>query len=58
MTKKDLSVPEVARRLGISGEAVYQLIFDGDLLGEPDTDGVVRVAEAELSRYLQATAPR
>lgn len=48
-----LRTPEVARRLGISGAEVYGLIFNGDLAGRPDDEGVVRVTRASVEEYLQ-----
>jgi hypothetical protein len=44
----------VARRLGISGEDVYQLVFSGELDGRPDADGIVYVSESSVEAYLQA----
>lgn len=44
---------EVAARLGISGEEVYLLIFAGELDGRPDSEGIVRVTETSVERYLR-----
>lgn len=49
-----LRTPEVARRLGIPGADVYQLIFAGELDGRPDREGIVHVTEASVVAYLQA----
>jgi hypothetical protein len=49
-----LRSPEVARRLGLPGAQVYELIFSGDLDGRPDDDGIVYVTEASVEAYLQA----
>lgn len=53
-TEARLRSPEVARRLGISGEDVYQLVFSGELDGRPDADGIVYVSESSVEAYLQA----
>ena len=45
--------PKVARRLGIDGRDVYRLIFDGELDGRPDADGIVYVSEASVEAYLE-----
>lgn len=49
-----LRSPEVARRLGLSGAEVYQLIFSGQLDGRPDREGIVYVTETSVTAYLQA----
>jgi hypothetical protein len=46
-----LRVPEVARRLGIDGVAVYGLIGSGELSAGKGEDGLVYVTEAALQRY-------
>ncbi len=53
-TDAGLRSPEVARRLGIGGDDVYRLIFDGALDGRPDRDGIVYVSEASVGAYLAA----
>lgn len=50
-----LTVPEVARRLGLSGPDVYQLIFSGELDGGPDEDGAVYVTTEALAAYQRKT---
>ncbi|HKY16280.1 MAG TPA: hypothetical protein VJM33_15240 [Microthrixaceae bacterium] len=52
VTDAGLRSPEVARRLGIRADDVYRLIFDGELDGRPDRDGIVYVSEASVSAYL------
>lgn len=52
VTDARLRSPEVARRLGIGGVDVYRLIFDGELDGRPDRDGIVCVSEASVAAYL------
>jgi hypothetical protein len=52
-TDHRLTVPEVARRLGVPGMQVYQLIFQGHLDGRPAADGAVYVSAASLESYLQ-----
>ena len=51
-----LTTPEVARRLGIEPEEVYQLVFAGELEGGPGADGVVRVSETAVLAYLDRQA--
>lgn len=51
-TQHGLRSTEVARRLGISGEEVYRLIFAGELDGRPDHEGIVRVSETSVEQYL------
>ena len=46
-----LRVPEVARRLGIEGPAVYRLIERGSLLAAKGQDGFVYVDEDSLAQY-------
>ena len=46
-----LRVPEVARRLGIDGVAVYGLIERGELAAGKGADGLVYVAESALRDY-------
>lgn len=53
-TEQLLTTPETGRRLGISTEAVYHLIFGGELVGGPDQTGVVKVSSLEVERYLRA----
>ena len=40
-----------ARRLGITPEAVYCLVFEGALAGRPDADGVVHITEQAIIQY-------
>ena len=51
MSGERLTVPEVARRLGIPGPDVYQLIFAGELEGQPDSKGAVYVTAEALAAY-------
>lgn len=51
VTATRLRTPEVARRLGITGDEVYRLIFAGELDGRPDRDGIVYVTETSLEGY-------
>lgn len=44
---------EVAQLLGLSGEAVYRLIFAGELDGGPDREGIVHVTPASVDTYLR-----
>lgn len=53
--KERLTVPEAARLLGIAGEAVYQLIFEGVLPGRPGSDGAVYVSVQDLDEYADRT---
>ncbi len=46
-----LTVPEAARRLGLEGQEVYHLIFEGELDGGPGRDGGVHVPEAAITAY-------
>ena len=53
VSSERLTVPEVARRLGLPGPEVYELIFAGELDGKPDAGGAVYVTEAALVNYEQ-----
>jgi hypothetical protein len=55
---EQLSVPEVARRLGIAGEEVYEQIFSGELDGGPGPDGAVYVSTDALEAYERRTGRR
>ena len=46
-----LTTPQAARRLGIDGRQVYDLIFAGELDGKPDRTGQVKIAASEVERY-------
>lgn len=54
-----LRIPEVARRLGIDGAAVYGLIERGELAAGKGEDGLVYVAGSALQEYQRklATTP-
>ncbi len=56
MAEDMLRTPEVGRRLGITTGEVYDLIFDGQLDGKPDVDGLVVIAASEVERYRLAHA--
>lgn len=51
VTSERLTIPEVARRLGIPGPEVYELIFAGKLDGTPGPDGAVTVGAAEVAEF-------
>jgi hypothetical protein len=51
MATRVLRVPEVARRLGIEGVAVYRLIERGELEAGKGKDGFVYVREEALAEY-------
>jgi hypothetical protein len=51
VTDEALRVPEVARRLGIDGTEVYDLITQGELAAGKGTDGLVYVRESALTDY-------
>jgi hypothetical protein len=51
MAEQPLRVPEVARRLGIDGTEVYDLIFQGDLEAGKGKDGLVYVRVSALEDY-------
>ena len=53
MTDEALRVPEVARRLGIDGTEVYDLIFRGELDARKGADGMVYVRESALDDYVR-----
>ncbi len=60
MTDQPLRVPEVARRLGLDGPVVYDVIASGELLAGKGEDGLVYVRESALEDYQRrhaATAP-
>ena len=46
-----LRVPEVARRLEMPGEDVYELIFQGELAAGKGKDGLVYVRESAVEDY-------
>jgi len=46
-----LRVPEVARRLGLDGVIVYDLIAHGELAAGKGKDGLVYVRESALEDY-------
>lgn len=54
MTTTDiqLTVPEVARWLGVDGGDVYRHIFRGALRGSPGPDGAVYVTRTAVEEYL------
>ena len=56
MPDQPLRVPEVARRLGIDGTEVYDLIFQGDLEAGKGKDGLVYVRESALEDYARRHA--
>lgn len=56
MTQELLSTTEVARRLGVTPEDVYRLVFAGELEGRPDEDGVVRISNRAVEEYLEREA--
>ena len=56
-TNDRLTVPEVARRLGVPGEQVYEKIFACELDGGPGPDGAVYVTAEALDAYERRTAP-
>jgi hypothetical protein len=51
MADPALRVPEVARRLEIPGEDVYELILQGELAAGKGKDGLVYVRESALEDY-------
>jgi hypothetical protein len=51
MTDQALRVPEVARRLEMPGEDVYELILQGELAAAKGKDGLVYVRESALQDY-------
>jgi predicted DNA-binding transcriptional regulator AlpA len=48
-----LRVPEAARRLGLDGVVVYDLIARGDLFAGKGKDGLVYVPESAVDDYLR-----
>jgi hypothetical protein len=52
-----LTVPEVARRLGIDGGDVYRKIFAGEIEAAPGDDGAVYVTLDALDAYRRAAGP-
>ena len=53
MSDEALRVPEVARRLGIDGTEVYDLIFRGELAAGKGADGLVYVRASALDDYVR-----
>lgn len=51
MTEQLLRVPEVARRLGLDGVVVYDLVAKGELTAGKGKDGMVYVRESALEDY-------
>lgn len=60
MSDELLRVPEVARRLGLDGVVVYDLIANGDLEAGKGKDGMVyvRVSALEAFERSHPAAPR
>src|SRR5437868_4532357 len=56
MSDEALRVPEVARRLGIDGTEVYDLIFRGELKAAKGKDGLVYVRESVVEDYKRSHA--
>jgi len=54
MTDQLFRIPEVARRLGIDGTEVYELIFQGELKAGKGQDGLVYVRESALAEYMRS----
>lgn len=52
-----LTSVEAARRLGITPEEVYRLLFAGEIDGGPDARGHVRFPEAEIERHAAEKLP-
>ena len=52
---KFLTIPETAKKLGVSRETVYRLIRRGDLeaVPIPPPTGDLRVSTIELSRFIK-----
>lgn len=60
MSKELFRVPEVARRLGLDGVVVYDLIAHGELAAGKGKDGMVYVTAEALDDYQRrhaATTP-
>jgi len=51
MSEELLRVPEIARRLGIEGAAVYELIAQGELAGGKGRNGMVYVPADSVRLY-------
>lgn len=51
MADQALRIPEVARRLGLDGPVVYDLIANGELAAGKGEDGLVYVRESALEDY-------
>jgi excisionase family DNA binding protein len=51
MASEDLTTVEAARRIGVTPEEIYRLVFSGELNGGPDRDGTVRIAPDEVERF-------
>ncbi len=58
MTDQPLRVPEVARRLGLEGPVVYDLIATGELTAGKGEDGLVYVRKSALEDYQRRHAAR
>ena len=60
VTDEAVRIPEVARRLGIDGTEVYDLIANGELSAGKGKDGLVYVRESAIEDYTRthpATTP-
>ena len=53
MVDQALRIPEVARRLGLDGPVVYDLIARGELAAGKGADGLVYVRESALEDYMR-----
>jgi excisionase family DNA binding protein len=49
---EELTTIEVARRLDVTAEEVYRLIFAGHLPAAPDAEGIVRISDQAVDAYL------
>ena len=56
VTDEALRVPEVARRLGIDGTEVYDLIASGELTAGKGKDGLVYVRASAVQEYARRHA--
>lgn len=48
---------EAAKRLGVTPQQVYEMLFAGEIEGGPDVHGQVRFPEAEIERLVTEKLP-
>jgi len=53
MKDKLLKVPQVAERLGVTRQTVYEYIKEGDIKSMELPTGITRIKESDLSNFIK-----